>query len=193
MKRPGILRTVRQRPRTKAGRRLRSAVTLLAILGGFGVLFASAQPTQSQADAGQLDAAAIAAGAALYNNSCISCHGVNLQGVTDRGPSLIGVGQAAVYFQVATGRMPLADNGAQAARKQPTFTPEQTAQLGAYIQANGGGPQVPVESDGTSASTDQPRADRSGWRAVSTELRLLPQLHRSGRCPLAGQVRTLAE
>ncbi len=35
------------------------------------------------------------------------------------GPSLIGVGQAAVYFQVSTGRMPADANGAQKPRKQP--------------------------------------------------------------------------
>ena len=54
------------------------------------------------------------------------CHGANLQGVQDRGPSLIGVGEAAVYFQVSTGRMPLARQEAQAQRKPPLpqFDPE---------------------------------------------------------------------
>jgi ubiquinol-cytochrome c reductase cytochrome c subunit len=47
--------------------------------------------------------------------------------------------------------MPLADNGAQAPRKEPFFTPEELVQLGAFVQANGGGPQVPLNPDGTSA------------------------------------------
>lgn len=46
--------------------------------------------------------------------SCITCHGANLQGVSDRGPSLVGVGDAAVYFQVSSGRMPAARGEAQA-------------------------------------------------------------------------------
>ena len=40
------------------------------------------------------------------------------------GPSLIGVGSAAVEFQVGTGRMPLARQEAQAERKPPQFTDE---------------------------------------------------------------------
>ena len=43
-------------------------------------------------------------------------------GRDDRGPSLVGVGQAATYFQVSTGRMPADENGAQMPRKRPFFT-----------------------------------------------------------------------
>jgi ubiquinol-cytochrome c reductase cytochrome c subunit len=68
--------------------------------------------------------------------------------VQDRGPSLIGVGEAAVYFQVSTGRMPAVRNEAQAERKDPKFTSEQTDALGAYVQANGGGPVVVREENG---------------------------------------------
>ena len=95
----------------------------------------------------------------------------------DRGPSLIGVGQAAAYFQVSTGRMPADANGAQMPRKQPVFTDEQIDALGAFIQSNGGGP---------SRSRRQPADDaerRQGRRAVPAELRLLPQLHRSRAAP----------
>jgi ubiquinol-cytochrome c reductase cytochrome c subunit len=109
-----------------------------------------------------VDDAQIAAGAALYSNSCITCHGSNLQGVTDRGPSLIGVGQAAVYFQVSTGRMPLADNAAQAPRKAPFFNPQEIQALGAFIQANGGGPQVATAPDGTTAYLQDPAAVAKG-------------------------------
>ncbi|EGD55817.1 cytochrome c class I [Gordonia neofelifaecis NRRL B-59395] len=65
----------------------------------------------------------------------------------DRGPSLIGVGDAAVYFQVSSGRMPAARNEAQAQRKPAKFTEAQIDQLGAYIQAMGGGPSVMYEKD----------------------------------------------
>jgi ubiquinol-cytochrome c reductase cytochrome c subunit len=156
MKRPKLAPKVRKRPRSKATRRLRGGLALLFALVTFGFLFETLLPQPGQAAAGDVDTAAIAAGKALYENSCITCHGQNLQGVTDRGPSLIGVGQAATYFQVATGRMPLADNAAQAPRKEAFFTPEEISQLGAYIQANGGGPEVATNEDGTSAYLQQP-------------------------------------
>ncbi len=98
------------------------------------------------------DAAQVARGQDLYNTACVTCHGANLQGVQDHGPSLIGVGQAAVYFQVSTGRMPLARQEAEAVRKPPlpTFDPAtkdgaaNLEALEAFVQANGGGPVVPV-------------------------------------------------
>jgi len=82
-------------------------------------------------------------GKALFDNSCISCHGRDAQGVEGRGPSLIGVGSAAVEFQVGTGRMPMARQEAQAEQKPPQFDKDQTKRIGQYIQELGGGPQLP--------------------------------------------------
>ena len=79
-------------------------------------------------------------GKQLYDTSCITCHGANLQGVAERGPGLIGVGEAAVYFQVSTGRMPAMSLNSQAPSKAPNFDDAQIDALGAFIQANGGGP-----------------------------------------------------
>ena len=130
---------------------------------------------------------------ALQRQPCVTCHGSNLQGVQDHGPSLIGVGQAAVYFQVSSGRMPLARQEAQAIRKPPlpTFDPatEEGAAnleaLGAYIQANGGGPARP------GGHRRRPARRRPGprRRAVPAQLRLVPQLHRARRRAVVGQVR----
>jgi ubiquinol-cytochrome c reductase cytochrome c subunit len=89
------------------------------------------------------ESAAEAAGRELYERSCITCHGENLEGVPNRGPSLIGVGEAAVYFQVHTGRMPLVRQEADAPDKPKIFTDEEIDQLMAYVQANGGGPTLP--------------------------------------------------
>jgi quinol---cytochrome-c reductase cytochrome c subunit len=114
------------------------AVALLAA-GGLYAVFAP----QSQTAHAQVDSALVRQGEQLYNNACISCHGANLQGVTNRGPSLIGVGEAAVYFQVSTGRMPAARQEAQIAAKPVKFSPEEIDALGAFVQANGGGPVVP--------------------------------------------------
>jgi mono/diheme cytochrome c family protein len=61
------------------------------------------------------------------------------------GPSLVGVGEAAVYFQVSTGRMPLARQEAQSHRKPPVFTPEEIDALAAYVQAHGGGETMPAQ------------------------------------------------
>ncbi len=137
--------------RSRFRRRLAAAMALGIGLMAAGGLYTTLAP-QPQVAHAQDDAALIAQGEDLYyGQSCITCHGANLQGVTDRGPSLIGVGDAATYFQVSTGRMPLARQEAQAIRKPviPEFDPE-TEQgrenldaLGAFIQANGGGPVTP--------------------------------------------------
>jgi ubiquinol-cytochrome c reductase cytochrome c subunit len=79
--------------------------------------------------------------------------------VQDRGPSLIGVGEAAVYFQVSTGRMPAMRGEAQAPRKDPIFDEAQIDALGAYVQANGGGPTVPRNPDGSIAGASLTNGD----------------------------------
>src|SRR5215471_4941454 len=86
----------------------------------------------------------VEAGRQLFNTACITCHGANLQGVPGRGPSLIGVGSAAVYFQVSTGRMPASAQGGSMPRKTSKFDQQQIDQLGAFVESLGGGPQVPT-------------------------------------------------
>jgi ubiquinol-cytochrome c reductase cytochrome c subunit len=143
--------TPRLRPRSRRRRRVAGVVALSLGLITAGGLYTAFTPNP-QVAAAQADAALIAQGQQLYNNHCISCHGANLQGVAERGVSLIGVGDAATYFQVATGRMPLARQEAQAPRKPPLphfdpHTPEGAENLdalGAFIQANGGGPERPA-------------------------------------------------
>jgi ubiquinol-cytochrome c reductase cytochrome c subunit len=139
----------RRRPWARAGTRTRRRVAGLMALGvallAVGGIYAAVQPAPQTAT-GQ-DAALVREGQTLFDNSCITCHGSNLQGVEGRGPSLVGVGEASVYFQVSTGRMPLKVQGAQADRKRLQFDPAQIDALGAYIQANGGGPTVPTATD----------------------------------------------
>jgi ubiquinol-cytochrome c reductase cytochrome c subunit len=126
----------------RARRRFGAAVRMIAALALAGGVYTAFAPGAFAEDNKPLSAAA-QQGQALFNNSCISCHGRNAQGVEDRGPTLIGVGAAAVEFQVGTGRMPLARQDAQAERKPPLFNQDQTAQIAQYIQELGGGPQVP--------------------------------------------------
>ncbi|MER7005689.1 cytochrome c [Dactylosporangium sp. NPDC000555] len=130
--------------RGKLRRRLSAAVRLVAALTLVGGLYSAYAPGVGRAEEATTALSEQAKrGKELYQTSCITCHGTNAQGVQDRGPSLIGVGSAAVEFQVNTGRMPLARQEAQAERKAPALSPEQAADLGAYIQELGGGPQLP--------------------------------------------------
>ena len=87
--------------------------------------------------------AAINAGRQLFTQDCATCHGMEAQG-TVNGPSLIGVGAAAVDFQVSTGRMPAKEPGAQMPRKPAQLTPAQTRQVAAYIASLAGGPGIPT-------------------------------------------------
>ncbi|MFW0787422.1 cytochrome c [Gordonia sp. CPCC 206044] len=143
--------------RRKLRRRASGALLLLVGLISAGVLASVLTPKPQVAVADESNAALISDGKKLYETSCITCHGANLQGVADRGPALLGVGDAAVYFQVSTGRMPAARGEAQAQRKPAKFTKAQIDQLGAYIQSQGGGPRVIYERnpDGSVKTDDQ--------------------------------------
>jgi ubiquinol-cytochrome c reductase cytochrome c subunit len=115
--------------------------------GGLYAAFSPASADETAASDEQ-----IAQGRELFLVSCAFCHGQNGEGVRTEdgnqlGPSLVGVGAAAVDFQVGTGRMPMAQPGAQAQEKPPTFDDEETAALAAYVASLGPGPAVPDESD----------------------------------------------
>jgi ubiquinol-cytochrome c reductase cytochrome c subunit len=116
------------------------ALALVLIGVGYTVVTTSGASAAPQATA---NAAQIAEGHQLFEQSCSSCHGNFAQGVSGQAPGLIGVGAAAVDFQVSTGRMPLADNAAEADRKPVRFTRPQINALAAYIQSLGGGPPIP--------------------------------------------------
>ncbi|MBN9634743.1 MAG: cytochrome c, partial [Actinobacteria bacterium] len=111
--------------RRRLHRRLSAAMLLLLGLLVAGGLAATLTPRPQVAVADESQLALLRTGKQLFETSCVSCHGANLQGVPDRGPSLIGVGDAAVYFQVSTGRMPLAAQGPQAQQKPVQFTEDQ--------------------------------------------------------------------
>ena len=138
-----------RRPRSRMRRRVTGALGLALALGSVGVAYATvaaaATPKARTAVAAPADESVqVREGRRLYETSCITCHGQNLQGVQDRGPSLIGVGSASVYFQVATGRMPVARQEAQVERKKPKYDEKQTQQIAAYVQSVGGGPEIPT-------------------------------------------------
>ncbi|GAA2211173.1 c-type cytochrome [Nonomuraea monospora] len=123
----------------------RYAVLILA-LALVGMVYAAFVQAGKPADAalatGKVDD--VAEGRSLFEAHCMSCHGTNAQG-TQTAPTLIGVGAAAVDFQMSTGRMPAGAPGPQAPRKPlaPWVNETTTRQIAAYVQSLGGGPQVP--------------------------------------------------
>jgi ubiquinol-cytochrome c reductase cytochrome c subunit len=139
------------RSRRRLHRRLSGGLLLLIALTIAGGLAAVLTPTPQIAVADENTSALLRTGKQLFDTSCVSCHGANLQGVPDHGPSLIGVGDAAVYFQVSTGRMPAMRGEAQAMRKDPIFDEGQVDAIGAYVEANGGGPTTVRNPDGSLA------------------------------------------
>jgi ubiquinol-cytochrome c reductase cytochrome c subunit len=151
LKRLGLTRSLSGRTRRRLRRRLSAGLLLLVALSVAGGLAAILTPRPQVAVADESSSALLRTGKQLFETSCVSCHGANLQGVSDRGPSLIGVGDAAVYFQVSSGRMPAVRGEAQAQRKEPIFDASQIDALGAYVQANGGGPTVVRNPDGSIA------------------------------------------
>ena len=115
---------------------------LVAIGGGYAAV-ANMQP----AEAAVANQTQVEEGKKLYLEGCSSCHGMEAQG-TANGPTLIGVGAAAVDFQVSSGRMPMAAPGAQApAVDPPQYNEDQTAALAAYVASLAPGPAIPTAED----------------------------------------------
>ncbi|WP_022899255.1 c-type cytochrome [Humibacter albus] len=130
----------------KTGRRHPLAtVALIAIgLGLTGGAYAAFNATGSSADAATSSSSDVASGKKLFQANCATCHGLEAQG-TDEAPSLIGVGAAAVDFQVGTGRMPMAMQGPQAEQKPVQFTQKEIDQLAAYVASLAPGAAIPDE------------------------------------------------
>lgn len=143
--------------RTLSTRRRHPVAGLLILVVGLlitGGLYAAVAPSTATADTEAASTDDIEAGRQLFLVGCASCHGVNAQGVATEGtgdnpgnygPSLIGVGAAAVDFQMGTGRMPMAQSGPQAPRKANEYSDEEISQVAAYVASLAPGPQIPEE------------------------------------------------
>jgi ubiquinol-cytochrome c reductase cytochrome c subunit len=135
---------------------LAALVVLLFALAATGGLYTALAPAdKAQADASS-SSLAIEEGRKLFAVGCASCHGSGGEGGSD-GPSLVGVGAAAVDFQVSTGRMPMQGSGPQAPEKPTAYSPEEVERLAAYVASLGPGPAIPEASaynpaDGDSAN-----------------------------------------
>ena len=136
--------------RTSRRRHLASAGIVAVSLGLLGMLYAALAPggqASTSADP------AVQRGQALYNQGCSSCHGFSGAG-GQRAPSLIGVGAAAVDFQVGTGRMPLQHHGPQAPRSRVRYSEQEILDLAAYVASLGPGPSIPQFDDADWQSAD---------------------------------------
>ena len=122
--------------------RMAPVVLLMLALFVTGAVYAALSPSPAEAAAVSEDD--VAAGQALFRANCATCHGTDAEG-RGNAPSLVGVGAAAVDFQVSTGRMPMQATGPQAPSKPPVFDAEEIRRLAAYVASLAPGPAVPTD------------------------------------------------
>jgi ubiquinol-cytochrome c reductase cytochrome c subunit len=160
-----LTRKISARLSTRRRSRYAAPAVLVAALLASGGLYMTLAPASAEKTAD--DASSIAAGKALFQVGCASCHGKNAEGIQTKrgnqyGPSLVGVGAAAVDFQVGTGRMPMAVPGPQAAARKQIYSDDEIEKLGAYIQSLGPGPAVPEEDLYDTSDTSNEEVVRGG-------------------------------
>ena len=120
------------------------ALLVLGLMLTGGLYAVVTTVNEAKADTTKFTAQQVDEGEKLFVANCATCHGLGANG-TDAGPSLAGVGAAAVDFQVGTGRMPMQMQGPQAKQKPRQFTTEQTREMAAYVATLGDGPALPEE------------------------------------------------
>jgi ubiquinol-cytochrome c reductase cytochrome c subunit len=161
--------------RLSARRRSPLAGLVVVLLGLLltGGAYAVLSPASAETD--QASQSTVAEGRKLFLVGCSSCHGENGEGIltkkgTQLGPSLAGVGAAAVDFQVGTGRMPMARPGVQAEKKENVYSPEEITALAAFVASLGPGPALPAEENYNTDDLDEEAVARGGqfWRTNCT-------------------------
>jgi ubiquinol-cytochrome c reductase cytochrome c subunit len=130
-----------------AARRRHPLATVVLVLLGLvitGAAYAALLPGRAEASGTVSDD--VAAGRKVFLANCATCHGFNAEG-RNNAPSLIGVGAAAVDFQVGTGRMPLQQSGPQAPQGPVKLTPDEIRQVSAYVASLQPGPAIPTPDE----------------------------------------------
>ena len=194
---PDPVPTPRRSASTRRRRKATGALVIAAGLLGAGAVATAVVPEPQVATAQQDQAALIAEGKSIYDVACITCHGQ-----TSRVSRTAAVARGCrCRFRLLPGPLrPHARGGqrAQAERKKPRWqTPDRRA--GGYVDQYGGGrassPTRTAPSPGACAAppVEPRRGAGPWWRALPPQLRLLPQLHRSWRCALRGQVRPILD
>jgi len=138
----------KSRPRKRGRRSPLASVALvlsgLLLTGGAYALLTATSPANASVD--MSSAQSISEGKKLFAANCATCHGLDLAGTTT-GPSLVGVGAAAVDFQVGTGRMPLEQDAPQGVKHGVSFRDPQIKQMAAYVASISPGPGIPASSN----------------------------------------------
>jgi ubiquinol-cytochrome c reductase cytochrome c subunit len=121
--------------------RARRTLLVLALgCAGMAVWTAAAGSQSSPPPApgsARADPALLARGRDLYADACSTCHGEDLRGRPQKGPSLIGAGAAAADFYLSTGRMPIASPTDEPERSKPAFPARDIQALVAYVGSFG--------------------------------------------------------
>jgi ubiquinol-cytochrome c reductase cytochrome c subunit len=140
------------RRRTSGPRRIRRVPSWPWLLLGLtpcligAVVFNVVSPPGAQSAAGASTSAT--SSRRVFLADCAVCHGSEGLG-TPEGPSLVGVGAAAIDYWVSTGRMPLSQGhrGPRIDRRKPKYAPAEIAALVDYVaDLTGGGPPIPYVS-----------------------------------------------
>jgi ubiquinol-cytochrome c reductase cytochrome c subunit len=126
------------------GRRLHRLLAAVPLMATVIVTPLVIQPAGGQEDEDEL----VATGRELYETGCQSCHGPDGRGVdapdgSTRGPSLENSGEAAAYYYLSTGRMPLANSEEEPVRKRSAYSDEEIQALVAFVATLGEGPALP--------------------------------------------------
>ncbi|MEY2421492.1 MAG: ubiquinol-cytochrome c reductase cytochrome c subunit [Acidimicrobiaceae bacterium] len=126
---------------TSATRRDALVVIGLVLAAASALLLLLARPARGQGNEQQR-------GKELFAVGCSSCHGQAGGGVTTpdgqlRGPSLTASGEAGAFYELSTGRMPLANSNDEPRRKRAVYNTEEIASLVAYVGSLGNGPKLP--------------------------------------------------
>jgi ubiquinol-cytochrome c reductase cytochrome c subunit len=198
---------------------VRAQVLAFAAILACGVVgfFAAGSPERASG-ASTPNTVASADAKQAYLRDCATCHGADARG-TWAGPSLQGVGAAAVDYWVSTGRMPLvaqgrppkspqgqappgqylADPNAQIRRGTPVYSPTMTAALVRYVTmiAPGGSavPSVDLAGANLAAGGELFRAQCAAchsWSGVGGALyqRAAPSLRAATVTQIAEAMRT---
>lgn len=126
---------------TSTGRRDALLIVGLALAAATALMLMLARPASGKGNDQ-------ARGKELFALGCSSCHGLTGDGVITpdgqrRGPSLVHSGEAGAFYELSTGRMPLANSDDLPRRKPAVYNTKDIAALVAYVGSLGDGPTLP--------------------------------------------------
>jgi ubiquinol-cytochrome c reductase cytochrome c subunit len=132
----------------------------------------------------------------VFLSDCATCHGADAHG-TNAGPTLEGVGRAAIDYELSTGRMPLSSPDRVPTRHPPAYSSATIAELVNYTDNLAGGDGPPIPRVGTGNLADGGDLFRMqcaachAWAADGGALlhREAPALHASTPVQIAEAVR----